>query len=78
VLIERRRSNDAVLARTSAPVKDAAGACERSDVLDRAVERVARLGRAQNNSVVLGRLRQASSSLPEHNWNFRLDKKYHI
>lgn len=67
VLISRWRSNDAVLVRTSEPVRDAAGACERSDVLDGAVERAARLGRAQNNTVVLGRLRQASSSLPEHN-----------
>ena len=59
-------------------VKDAVGASERSDVLDAAVGRGARLEGAQNNNVVLGRPRQAPSPLPPNNPTLGLDKEHHI
>ena len=58
-------------------VKDARGACERSDVLD-AAGRGARLEGAQNNMVVLGRPRQAPSPLLQHNQKLARDKEHHI
>lgn len=59
-------------------VKDAEGACERSDVLDAAAGRAATLEGAQNNIVVLGRPLQAPSPMPPANRKFGLDKEHHI
>ena len=55
-------------------VKDAEGACERSDVLDQAEGRGVRLEGAQNNLVVLGCPQQAPSSLVQDNRKCGLDK----
>jgi len=67
-----------VLLAEASRVKDAFGACERSDVLDAAAGRGARLEGAQNNTVVLGRPQQAPSPLHQHNQKLALDKEHHI